>query len=179
MQKFYAFLLKTIGWKGRLDAPILPKCVFCVAPHTSNWDFVLGSIFIRSIGGKSRVLMKKGWFIFPFSLFLRALGCMPVDQHNKMKMTKRLINYFDKKTSCHLAITPEGTRKRNPKWKTGFYHIAMAVNVPITVAYIDYKEKTIGILENFTPTGNKTEDILYIKSLYKGIQGKHPEQFAI
>jgi 1-acyl-sn-glycerol-3-phosphate acyltransferase len=177
--QFFAFLLKMIGWKVRLDAPLLPKCVFCIAPHTSNWDFVLGSIYMKSVGGHPRILMKKSWFIFPFNLLLRALGCVPVDRDNKHATTKRLIRSFEKKSYLQLAITPEGTRKRNAKWKTGFYHIAVAVSLPISVAYIDYKKKIIGILENFTPTGNKEQDVAYIKSLYKGIQGRHPEQFAI
>ena len=47
---------------------------------------------------------------------------------------------FSKRDSFHLAITPEGTRSLAPKWKMGFYHIAVTANVPIQLAYLDYKK---------------------------------------
>jgi 1-acyl-sn-glycerol-3-phosphate acyltransferase len=168
-----------MGWKVNLQAPIPSKCVLCVAPHTSNWDFLIGIIYFQSVGGNLRYLMKKSLFFFPLNLLLKVLGGIPVDRNNKSELTELLKQDFADNDILQLAITPEGTRSENAHWKTGFYYIALDAGVPIALAYLDYSNKTIGILENFTPTGNKEQDLAHIKHLYKNIQGKHPEQFSI
>ncbi|GHT01914.1 acyltransferase [Bacteroidia bacterium] len=168
-----------MGWKVNLQAPIPPKCVLCVAPHTSNWDFLIGIIYFQSVGGNLRYLMKKSLFFFPLNLLLKALGGIPVDRNNRSELTELLKQDFANNDNLQLAITPEGTRSENAHWKTGFYYIALDAGVPISLAYLDYANKSIGILENFKPTGNNEQDMLHIKAMYKDIQGKHPEQFSI
>ena len=179
MKKIYSFLLRSLGWTSSVDVAIPSKCVICVAPHTSNWDFIIGMIFYKSIDGDPHFLMKKSWFFFPLNYVFKALGGIPVDRGKNTSLTGQMADEFHKRNHFQLAIAPEGTRQSNPNWKTGFYYIALEAQVPIILAYLDYAKKTIGIFESFMPTGNAEEDIDKIKSFYANIQGKKPEQFTI
>jgi 1-acyl-sn-glycerol-3-phosphate acyltransferase len=179
MKKIYAFLFRIAGWKSDIRAEILPKCVICVAPHTSNWDFILGMLFFKSIGGEPHILMKKSWFFFPLKYILEALGGIPVNRSQRSSLTEQMQTLFAKRKHFQLAIAPEGTRKKNPHWKSGFYYIAWESKVPITLAYLDYAKKMIGVFENFIPTGNLSLDLVAIKQRYLPVAGRHPAQFAI
>ena len=179
IKKFFSVLFKLIGWKSVLNEEIPSKCVFCVAPHTSNWDFVIGIIFYKSIGGTLHFLMKKEWFFFPMNLIFKSLGGIPVDRTKKSSVSEQMVTLFRSNENLQLAIAPEGTRKKNTKWKTGFYYIALTAGVPIVLAYIDYSRKEIGLIKNFYPTGNEKQDIDEIKQYYSHIQAKHPKKFTI
>ncbi len=181
IQKFWKFVYRNLlGWKSDLHADIPDKCVICVAPHTSNWDFIIGKIFYSSLGGKIHFLMKKEWFFFPFGYILKAMGGVPVDRKNKKSsLTEQMIERFGRNSVFRLVISPEGTRKKNTQWKTGFYYIALGAKVPISLAHIDYEKKEIGLSVNFVPTGNVEVDMEEIKNSYTGFKGKHPEQFSL
>jgi len=180
MRKFFTFLLKLFGWNYKLPVEIPDKCVLCVAPHTSNWDYIVGYIFYKSvISTKPHVLMKKELFFFPFNYFFKSMGGIPVDRKKKNSIAHQMVTLFNAANQLHLAIAPEGTRKRNARWKTGFYHIAYEAGVPITLAYIDYAKKEVGIKKNFYPTGDSMSDIEEIKSYYADVQAKYPAKFAI
>ena len=90
-----------------------------------------------------------------------------------------MVKLFNEREELILAITPEGTRKRNPNWKTGFYRIAIAANVPVSLAYIDFGKKELSMGKMFYPTGNMEEDIKKVKEYYKDKKGYHPEKFAV
>jgi 1-acyl-sn-glycerol-3-phosphate acyltransferase len=179
VQKIYSFLFRLTGWKYSLQAEMLQKCVICVAPHTSNWDFIIGLLFYKSIGGKPHILMKKSWFVFPLNYILKAMGAVPVDRTRHTSLTDQMRAEFMERSHFQLAIAPEGTRKKNPKWKSGFYYIAWEAKVPIVLAYLDYARKMIGVIENFIPSGNIQIDMDRIKEKYRYIAGKKPRQFAI
>ena len=179
IRNFFSGLFRLMGWKSVLNEAIPSKCVFCVAPHTSNWDFVIGIIFYKSIGGTIHFLMKKDWFFFPMNLIFKSLGGVPVDRKKKSSMSEQMVALFHSSENFQLAIAPEGTRKKITKWKTGFYYIALTAGVPITLAYIDYAHKEVGVIKNFYPTGNEKQDIDEIKQYYSHIQAKHPTKFTI
>jgi 1-acyl-sn-glycerol-3-phosphate acyltransferase len=179
MRKIYTLLFKLIGWKYSLKVDIPDKCVLCVAPHTSNWDFIIGMIFYRSIGGHPHVLMKKEWFFFPIKYLLNTLGGIPVDRKKKTSLSDQMVEIFAASEHFQLAVAPEGTRKKNVHWKTGFYYIAINAGVPISLAYIDYEKKEAGVGKNFYPTGDAKRDIEEIQQFYKDIKAKHPKKFAI
>jgi len=178
---FWKFIYcRLLGWKSNLHAEIPDKCVICVAPHTSNWDFIIGKIFYSSLKGKIHFLMKKEWFFFPFGCIFRAMGGVPVDRSNKKNsLTERMIAQFNERNEFRLVISPEGTRKKNTSWKTGFYYIAQGAKVPISLAHIDYEKKEIGLSVNFIPTGNIESDMEEIKKYYKGFKGKYPDNFSL
>jgi len=178
MWKLYTFFLKIFGWKYELKEIIPDKCVICVAPHTSNWDYVIGMLFYKSIGGNPHVLMKKEWFFFPLKYLLKSLGAVPIDRKKRTSVSDQMVEEFNSRNHFQLVISPEGTRKMNAHWKTGFYYIALNAGVPITLAYIDYSRKTVGVKTIFNPTGDINIDIEEIKSYYKDVQARHPKRFA-
>jgi 1-acyl-sn-glycerol-3-phosphate acyltransferase len=136
-------------------------------------------LFYKSIGGDPHVLMKKSWFFFPLKYLLQALGGVPVDRKKRTLLTDQMAEEFAERNHFQLAIAPEGTRKKNPTWKSGFYYIALAAKVPITLAYLDYKKKIIGVMENFMPNGDVMHVMETIKQFYKNISGRHPARFSI
>lgn len=179
MRKLSAFILKMLGWKieGITDYPT--KCVICVAPHTSNWDLILGKLIYSSLGRKASFLIKKTWFFFPMNLLFDAIGGIPVDRSKKTSLTEQMAYQFNTRDHFELAITPEGTRGRNDEWRKGFYYIALEAKVPIIIAVMDYKRKVACFKAVFTPTGDFDKDIVEIKSYYKGATGKHQDNFSL
>lgn len=171
-------LLRLAGWKLGGLVEDVPKCVICVAPHTSNWDFVIGKLLYTSIGRNAGFLMKKEWFFFPFGPFFRWLGGVPVDRSRRTSVTDQIAEQFNRHEAFQIAITPEGTRKRVEEWKKGFYYIAQKANVPILIAYFDYKKKEAGFKGIFYPTGDAEKDIREIRTYYKDVTACHPEYFV-
>ena len=179
MKKFSLWMLKTIGWKFITTVPEPPKSVICVAPHTSNWDFILGKLYYWAEGRDASFLMKKSWFFFPVGNVLRGMGGVPVDRSRKSSVTQQVVDMFNSKEQFHIAITPEGTRKKVKKWKMGFYHIAIRANVPIQLAYIDYRKKEFGITSIFYPTGDEKTDLAEIQKFFIGVTARFPKQFYL
>ena len=179
MQKFSRWVFKVLGWKAVVTVEEPPKSVICVAPHTSNWDFIIGKLYYWSLGRKSSFLMKKSWFFFPAGILLRSMGGIAVDRSKRTSVTEQMAEEFNKHESFHLAITPEGTRKLISKWKMGFYHIAVQAKVPIQLAYIDYEKKEMGISGILYPSDDEEADLVIIQAFYKTVNPKHPEKFFI
>ena len=179
MQKFSRWVFKVLGWKAVVTVEEPPKSVICVAPHTSNWDFIIGKLYYWSLGRQSSFLMKKSWFFFPAGILLRSMGGIAVDRSKRTSVTEQMAEEFNKHESFHLAITPEGTRKLISKWKMGFYHIAVQAKVPIQLAYIDYAKKEMGISGILYPSDDEEADLVIIQAFYKTVNPKHPEKFFI
>lgn len=180
MQKLSTWLLKTAGWKLNLPLPVPPKSVVCVAPHTSNWDFIIGKLSYWSLRRESSFLMKKSWFFFPLGNILRAIGGVPVDRSRNTSVTRQMGKIFKERESFHIAITPEGTRSPNKRWKMGFYHIAVEAGVPIELAYLDYDNKVMGITEIIYPSGDQKADMEKIVAYYKkNSRARFPENFIL
>lgn len=175
-------MLKWAGWKVDITAPRHDKCVICVAPHTSNWDFILGIAAYFSLGRKANFLMKEFWFFFPLKYLLKAVGGIPVPAKKSSKsVTNTVIDLFKSHNYVNLAVTPEGTRSRRETWRTGFLYIAYATNVPIQLGIIDYSHKTIIIKEEFIPSGDIDKDMKFVKNFYAPYTkaAKYPEKFTI
>lgn len=178
----WGLILKMAGWKVEITAPRLDKCVICVAPHTSNWDFILGLSAYRSLGRKANFLMKDFWFFFPLKYLLRSLGGIPVARKaNGGDLTKSIIEKFGTEQYINLAVTPEGTRSGVEKWRTGFLYIAYGAKVPIQLGIIDYHNKTIMIKEQFTPSGDVEKDMEFVKRFYSAYPqaARYPDKFRV
>ena len=177
-RSFSRFVLRLLGWKIGPAGDDVPKSVICVAPHTSNLDLTMGKLFYYAIGKKAKFLMKKEWFFFPLNLFFKSMGGIPINRNKKSSLTEQLAKEFAKRKFFHLAIAPEGTRKKAKEWKSGFYYIALKACVPIQIGFIDYHKKEVGIKATFYPTGNAERDILAIRAMYEGIRGYNRNNFA-
>lgn len=175
-----AKILGFFGWKVKISIPDYPKCIICVAPHTSNWDFILGELAYTSIGRKAGFLMKDTWFFWPLGTFFRAIGgiAVPRRKAGKGSLTDFLVAKFNNTERLVLAITPEGTRSRTTQWHTGFLHIAMQAQVPIALGAFDYPTKRILVEHTFEPTGNIDADMRAIKNFYAPYTGKYPDKFT-
>ncbi len=179
MQKLSKWILKMAGWRAIVTVAEPQKSIICVAPHTSNWDFLIGKLSYLALGREASFLIKKSWFFFPMGYLFRAMGGVPVDRSKRTSVTLQMAEEFGKRESFHLAITPEGTRGLVSKWKMGFYHIALKANVPIQLAYIDYVKKELGIKKVFYPTGDEKADLEKIQEYYKDVHAKFPEKFNL
>lgn len=168
---------KIMGWTfNKENVDISENGVIIFAPHTSNWDFIIGRMVLSFLGIKPKLLVKSGLFFPPLGWILRSVGAIPVDRSKKNNLTDYTTSLFNEKNSLHIIFTPEGTRSKNDNWKKGFYYTALKANVPIYIAYADYKKKNAGIFEKFSPTGDYEKDLIYIKSMYYNVKGKYPEQ---
>ena len=52
-------LFDWLGFHENVTEPLPSKCVIALAPHTSNWDFIIGKLYTFSIGEQNFFLMKK------------------------------------------------------------------------------------------------------------------------
>ena len=172
-------LLKLAGWSVDITTPYREKVVICVAPHTPNWDFIMGLLAYRSLGRKANFLMKKFWFFFPLKYLMKALGGIPVNTEKSQSLTSLIIEDFRKRDYLNLAVTPEGSRSPVEKWKTGFLTIAFNAKVPVQLGVIDFKNKKVIIQEEFYPTGNNESDLKEIRKYYSGFKhaALYPEKF--
>lgn len=172
-------LLKQMGWTIDTTQQLSDKFIICLAPHTSNWDFIIGQLYGGAVGLKCNFLMKKEWFFWPLGPVFKKLGGIPVWRNKHTSMTDNLAATAMKMDKFHLCITPEGTRKPNPDWKKGFYFIAQKANIPILLYGVDYERKLIQCTRTFIPTGDVEGDIRQIKQYFKDFKGKRPENFAM
>ena len=155
IQKLCRFLLfKAMGWKAVVNVPMGDKYIIALAPHTSNFDFILGLLYSRAMGFRSDFLMKKEWFFWPLGILMRKLGGIPVYRSRKMSMTDHLAETARQRDTFHLCITPEGTRSRTEEWKKGFYYIALKAGLPILLYGVDYPSKTIRCTKSILPDGD-------------------------
>jgi len=147
------------------------------APHTSNWDFLFGRCYAYIIGIRPKYMIKSELFLPVLATFIKWNGGIPVYRNSKNNVVEQLVALFNDSSQLILGITPEGTRTRVDKWKTGFHHIALKSNVPILLLKIDYVKKEIGVMCEFFASGDFESDMLFIQEKYQNINGKIPEYF--
>lgn len=180
MKKFLLFLLKLMRFKPDLkNVPQEDKYVLLFIPHTSMFDFVIGKITLTIMGVHPLFLIKKEAFWWPLGAILRKLGGVPLDRKNASKFYLYAADLIRKEDRVALLISPEGTRKRNDKWKKGFLYIAEEADVPIYMGYLDYGSRRVGIGEKFSPTGNHDADIKTVQQYYVGMRGLHKGWFNL
>jgi 1-acyl-sn-glycerol-3-phosphate acyltransferase len=180
MKKIATFLLRLKGWRVTHGMPEgVPKAVIIMAPHTSNWDFVIGRLGFVSQGVKVNIMIKKESFFFPLGIVLRWLGAIPVDRGFSVKTIKQITDMMNQSDEFFLIITPEGTRKLVKNWKKGFYFIAEHAKVPIIMGFLDYKTKTGGLGPVLYPSGNYQKDLKKIEEFYSDKQAYYPENFNL
>lgn len=179
LQQFCRWLLyRRMGWTKNVTVPHPDKYIICLAPHTSNVDFLIGELYTQAEGLGCGFLMKKDWFFWPLGPIFRRMGGIPVCRDRHTSLTERLATAGRETPHFRLCVTPEGTRQRNPDWRKGFYYIALGAGIPILLYGLDFERRVIECTATITPTGNVEEDMHTIKRYFLGYQGKHPDQFA-
>lgn len=179
-KSIYNWLLyKRMGWTAEVTEDHPDKFIICLAPHTSNWDFILGLLYSRARGMQCNFMMKKEWFFWPLGPIFRRLGGIPVYRQKKTSMTDAMAEAAKVAKTFHLCITPEGTRSKTADWKKGFYFIALKAGLPILLYGVDYAQKRIVCTKTIIPSGDLDRDMRDIKVYYKDFKGKKPENFTI
>ncbi len=169
-------ILKMLGWKitGRYPYE-QKKFIVLVAPHTSNWDFPLGILAKWCLRADIKYVAKHTLFKPVIGRLFRALGGYPVDRTRRTRFAEAVVDLFNSKDEFVITITPEGTRKRVPRFKTGIYYIARNAHIPILPTKFDYENKEINFGELFWTTDDKERDLNYLWDYFVGVKGKNPE----
>jgi 1-acyl-sn-glycerol-3-phosphate acyltransferase len=170
--------LRAFGWREEGRRPEAPAYVLIAAPHTSNWDlpFTLALSYVFDV--PIRWAGKHTLFDFPWGPFMRALGGIPIRRDRRENRVQQLADLFDEHPNLVLTVPAEGTRGRTEHWKSGFYHIAAAADVPIVCGYLDYARKRGGFGLALKPTGDLSADMDRIRAFYADKTGKYPEMFG-
>jgi 1-acyl-sn-glycerol-3-phosphate acyltransferase len=177
-ERFARAALRALGWTC-LDLPERPhRAVLIGYPHTSNWDFPIGLLAMTALGLNARWVGKHTLFRGPLGPVMRWLGGISVNRHERTGFVERITEEMRRHDAFILAIAPEGTRGLTPGWKSGFYRIARAAEVPILVGMIDYAHRKIGLVASVTPTGDETSDMTLIAECYRDCRGRRPELAA-
>jgi len=171
---FARALLALFGWRVTGQFPDRPKLVAIVAPHTSNWDFVVGILVVFALGLRVRFLGKHTLFKPPLGWLMRWLGGTPVVRETPQGAVGDAAEMIAREDRVLLAIAPEGTRIRGKPWRSGFYNIALAAKVPILPAAFDYGSKSLMLFPPFEPTGSFEADLPKLQALYAGVSGCNP-----
>ena len=182
LQRLAIFLFSLRGWKVRYSPLPGPRGIIIIYPHTSNWDFVVGVLAKWAIGMPFHFIAKSSLFEgitgATIGRTLRYLGGEPVERGSSTGAIARLAATINAAEWYWLAITPEGTRGYRPQWRSGFYHIARAANLPIGCVYFDFARKEVGLVDYLDLTGEVAVDMAKIKSIFNDHPGCRPELAA-
>ncbi len=177
LRRFAWWAMRRMGWQFEGAMPDLPQFVVIVAPHTSNWDFFAGLAAKWALGLDVRWLGKDTLFLPPLGWFMRAIGGVPVDRHNRHNVVQQSVIEFQRREQFVLVLAPEGTRRRVPEWRSGFWHVAKQAQVPICCVALDWGRKVVRL----GPTSMPVEEdaaagIARVRSYYADVRGYDPSQ---
>lgn len=170
-------LLRLSGWRIDGSLPDRRKLLVLVAPHTSNWDFFFGMSAVLALGLRAHWMAKHTLFRWGVGPILRWLGGIPVNRGEPYGVVDQLVERFRVEEAFVLGITPEGTRKKVKQWKTGFHRIAVQAELPIVLAFFDYRQRIVGIGPEIFPSADLDRDLARIMAFYKQWLPRHPENF--
>lgn len=164
IRAFGRAVLRLMRWRIEGTLPNVRKLVVIVAPHTTNWDFIVGLAAKFALGLRARWLGKHTLFRGPAGLVFRALGGIPVDRRAAHDVVSQAVREFEHSERMVLAIAPEGTRKGVERWKTGFWHIARGAAVPILQVVLDRERRILRIGAIVPARGEVEEQVREIRS---------------
>ena len=168
-------ILRIGGWTPATEMPDLDKAVFIAAPHTSNWDGIWLIIYRIGYDIDVHFLAKDTLFWWPLGPILRAVGAIPIDRKPGSPVVQQIVDEFERRDRFWFALSPEGTRKWQPYWKTGFYRIALAADVPIATGFIDYKTRSLGVGIALPPERDLEKDLEFLREYFAPFVGRNPE----
>ncbi len=174
-EKIAKAVIKLLGWKAVGKMPNAPKYILVGYPHTSNYDTLIGIFIFLSMGVHIKWIGKQSLFKGPVGWLIKKTGGIPVNRQKSQNFVRNIQTVFNKYDRLVIALSPEGTRQKTDFWRTGFYYMALAAQVPIALGYLDYPTKTGGFGPLIWPSGNIKQDMEKIRTFYQGIHGKYPQ----
>lgn len=173
---FCRFLFKSWGWKLEGEIPHhLPKKLYVVIPHTSNWDFPVGIMLKYGYKMDVGFIAKSSLFKWPFAWFFKALGGIPVDRKKSRGFIESVVTVIKEREKFSTAIAPEGTRGKVKKLKSGFFHIARLADIPLVYVKFDWGNKIIHFAEPREVYETLQEELDFIDTHYKNTVGRNPD----
>ena len=173
-------LLRLLGWRIEGTLPDEPKLVVAVAPHTTAWDFGVGMLGMFALD--LRISWLGAHWLFPWwgRGVMRRLGGIAVDRSQSLGRVEQLALTFAQRDALLLGLAPEGSRSRVVPWKTGFYRIAVAAQVPLLLISLDQRSRHIGIGPSFEPTGDYEGDFeAHIRPFFAPFEERYSERFGL
>ena len=171
-------LLALFGWRVRFDGLPGPKGVAIVYPHTSNWDFIIGLLAkwtidlpIRWVGKET---LFRGLTGATLGRLMRLWGGRPVDRGNQSGAVEQLAQLMQSEPWFWLGLSPEGTRRHTDYIRSGFYHLALKLDLPVALAYIDYRTREVGVAEFVHMSGDQARDLGRLRQFYADKVGRFP-----
>ena len=172
-------IFSILGWKTEGKYPHSePKLIIVVFHHTSNWDFPMGILLRNALEFKANFVMKGNMFKPPFGVVFKKLGGYPVERDptkKKFSLTQSIIDLYNKEEKLTITFTPEGTRSKVRKLKTGFYNIAKATGVPVLYLEFDFSRKCFKIDKPHQVADSFEEEYYLMKDFFKNSKGYRPE----
>ena len=170
-------IYRTLGWDVKVHAPPDPKMVMMAAPHTSNWDAFYMLVACSVYRVRLRFLFKDT-MAWPIKPLLVAFGGVPIDRSGGKGLVEAAAEQIRNADRMLLVVAPSGTRKRTERWKSGFYHIARAADVPLVCGILDYGRKEAAFGPKIVLTGDVKTDMDAIRAAYAGKTGMRPDQMT-
>jgi 1-acyl-sn-glycerol-3-phosphate acyltransferase len=177
------WLLALLGWQVRMDGLPARQGVMVVYPHTSNWDFLYMVLAKWAVGFPMKFWGKASLFTIPLAgRWLHWIGGVPILRDSPRGVVGEMVRTLEQCKASNsffwLALAPEGTRKRTPGWRSGFYQVALGARVPLGVCSVNYRTRTIDISHYFVLTGDVTADMQRVADALQDASGKRPELAA-
>lgn len=173
-QRFGKFILSVLGWKVEGNFPNEPKLIAAVAPHTSNWDFIIAIAMKLALRLKVTFMGKDAIFIWPLGVLLRNMGGVPIERKHRHGVVGQMVEQFATNEQMLLGLAPEGTRSKTKEWKTGFLTIAKQSQVPVVAISLDFATKTAKVHEPVYITGEIQEELKAFKLKFADVCAKNP-----
>lgn len=170
-------ILKLLRFRveGRIPNDV-PKKLYLIVPHTSNFDFPLGLLVRSAYKVETNYIAKHTLFRFPFGWFFRWSGGIPVNRVSKSNFIEQMVEVYKSNDRVSIGIAPEGTRSHVDRLRTGFYHIATGANIPICLVTFDWANRRVHFADPYHLTEAKEEEIAKIESYYSGVIGFHRDK---
>jgi 1-acyl-sn-glycerol-3-phosphate acyltransferase len=170
-------VLRALGWRFEGEFPNVPRCVVIVAPHTSNWDFIIGLATLLALDLRVTWLGKHQIFRGPFGPLWRALGGVAVDRAAAGGVVEQAAAVLAPPRSAFLAVAPEGTRRKVERWKSGFWRIARAAGTPILPVAFDYRRRTVVFGALYQPTADYEADLAALQRGFRAEMARNPANY--
>ena len=169
--------LSLAGWRVEGNLPNLRKFVLIVAPHTSNWDFVVGFLAYLGLRLHSSWCVKHTALRWPWAALGRHFGAVAIDRAHAGNVVGASVAAMNAAERMVITLAPEGTRKKVTHWKHGYYRIAVDAGVPIVTAALDYSRRRIVFGAPMTPSGDYAVDWPKLSGAFDARMARHPDQF--
>jgi 1-acyl-sn-glycerol-3-phosphate acyltransferase len=177
------WVLGAAGWRVLYEGLPARQGVVVVYPHTSNWDFVVGILAKWSVGLPFQFWGKDTLFSVPLlGAWIRWLGGIPVVRTGGHGVVDAAVSQF-KLAKQHdqfmwVALAPEGTRRKAEGWRTGFYQTVLKAELPLGLVHLDFKTKTVRVLEFITLSGDEQKDFARLALAFANAEGYHPSNVS-